>query len=178
MQQAVHRDVSQDAKIAEEINNEMRAMRDFHHPDIDTEGWFVALGAEEAYNSGMKAFIEEHKDELQGAIIVNLEGLGAGRLSFISEEGEYRPNKVSSRLKRMLRQASERSGVPFQPAKLLTRNTAAHIAAQSGLQAMTLAGMDGNQTAYYASMDDRLENIEPETLKENSRFVLELLKTV
>lgn len=174
----VKRSIPKDVKITEEINNEMRMMRDFRHPDIDTEVWFVALGAEEALNSGMYAFIDEHRDELKGAIIVNLEGLGAGQFSFIDEEGEYRPTKVSSRMKRLLRQASERSRVPFETSKLLSRNTAAHIAAQKGFQAMTLAGMNDNQTAYYGSLNDTVDIIEPETLAQNSRFVLELLKSV
>lgn len=175
---SLKRAVPQEVKITEEINNEMRLLRDFRHPDIDTEVWIVALGAEEALNSGMKAFIEEHRDELKGAMIVNLEGLGAGQLSFIEEEGQYRPNKVSSRLKRVLRQASEKSGIPFATNKLLSRDTAAHVAAQNGFQAMTLAGMDGNQTAYYGSIDDRLNIIEQNTLEQNSCFVLDLLKSV
>ena len=175
---SLRRDVPQDVKITEEINNEMRLLRDFRHPDIDTEVWFVALGAEEALNSGMRAFLEEHQEELKGATIVNLEGLGAGQLSFIDEEGQYRPNKVSSRLKRLLKQASEKSGVPFATNKLLSRDTAAHVAAQQGLQAVTLAGMKGSQTAYYGSIDDKLDNIEPDTLERNSSFVLALLKSV
>lgn len=174
---SLKRSVLQEVKITEAINNEMRLLRDFRHPDIDTEVWFVALGAEEALNSGMKAFIEEHRDELKGAMIVNLEGLGAGQFSFIDEEGQYRPNKVSSRLKRVLRQASQKSGVSFATNKLLSRDTAAHVAAQNGFQAMTLAGMDGNQTAYYGSIEDQLDNIQPKLLEQNSRFVLELLKS-
>lgn len=177
-QRPLKRSVPKDVKITEEINNEMRLLRDFRHPDIDTEVWFVALGAEEALNSGMTAFLEEHREELKGAIIVNLEGVGAGQFSFIDEEGQYRPNKVSSRIKRVLRQASEKSGVAFATNKLLSRNTSAHIAAQHGLQAVTLAGMTGNQTAFYGSIDDVLENIKPNVLEENSKFVLELLKSM
>lgn len=177
-QRPLKRSVPKDVKITEEINNEMRLLRDFRHPDIDTEVWFVALGAEEALNSGMKAFLEEHQEELKGAIIVNLEGVGAGQFSFIDEEGQYRPNKVSSRIKRVLRQASEKSGVSFATNKLLSRNTSAHVAAQHGLQAVTLAGMTGNQTAFYGSIDDVLDNIKPNVLEENSKFVLELLKSM
>ena len=177
-QRPLKRSVPKDVKITEEINNEMRLLRDFRHPDIDTEVWFVALGAEEALNSGMTAFLEEHREELKGAIIVNLEGVGAGQFSFIDEEGQYRPNKVSSRIKRVLRQASEKSGVAFATNKLLSRNTSAYIAAQHGLQAVTLAGMTGNQTAFYGSIDDVLENIKPNVLEENSKFVLELLKSM
>ena len=44
-QRPLKRSVPKDVKITEEINNEMRLLRDFRHPDIDTEVWFVALGA-------------------------------------------------------------------------------------------------------------------------------------
>ena len=62
--------------------------------------------------------------------------------------------------------------------KLLSRNTSAHVATSMALQAVTLAGMSGNQTAFYGSIDDVLENIKPSVLEENSKFVLELLKSM
>ena len=36
----------------------------------------------------------------------------------------------------------------------------------------------GNQTAFYGSIDDVLDNIKPNVLEENSKFVLELLKSM
>ena len=55
----------------------------FHNPEITTEVWFVALGCELSGHNGMKAFLSDHADELRGAIIVDLEAMGAGSLSLI-----------------------------------------------------------------------------------------------
>lgn len=92
-------------------------LRDFRHPDIDTEVWFVALGAEEALNSGNDGnFLKNIKKSSRVPIIVNLEGVGAGQFSFIEEEGQYRPIRFHARIKRVLRQASgeERSFVRYE----------------------------------------------------------------
>ena len=72
-----------DAGTAEQINRELKKLQDFRHPDIDTEVWFVGLGAEQYSHSGINAFLEEHADEMKGAIVINLEALGAGALSCI-----------------------------------------------------------------------------------------------
>lgn len=42
-QRPLKRSVPKDVKITEEINNEMRLLRDFRHPDIDTEVWSLRL---------------------------------------------------------------------------------------------------------------------------------------
>ena len=58
---------------------------------------------------------------MKGAIVINLEALGAGALSCIEQEGAYKPYKISSRLKRVLRQASERSGVGYHTDRIVSR---------------------------------------------------------
>ena len=130
------------------INQELKKLKDFRYPGIDTEVWFVALGAEHAAHSGMQAFIQEHADELKGAIFINLEALGAGRLTFIEREGFLKPKAVSSRMKRFLRSASEKSGVLFSTATMDSRDTAAQYAMARGYQAMTLMGMEEGQAMF------------------------------
>lgn len=163
---------------AEEINHELRRLQNFRHPDIDTEVWFVALGAELSLNSGMKAFLDEHQDELKGAIIINLEALGAGRLTFLEKEGTYRSKAASSRMRRFLRQASDRARVSYATGTLNSRETPAAVAMRKGYQAMTLAGMDKGATALFAEEGDILENLDETTLQDNSRFVLSILKSI
>ena len=77
-----------DAITAEQINRELRKLQDFRHPDIDTEVWFVALGSDQYSHSGITAFLDEHADEMKGAVIINLEALGAGTLSVVDQESE------------------------------------------------------------------------------------------
>ena len=72
---------------------EIEQIEQFHSDRIDMEVWFVALGSELAGNGGMKAFMAAHEAELKGALIVELEALGAGELTLIDKEGTYVPKK-------------------------------------------------------------------------------------
>ncbi|MDO5334553.1 MAG: hypothetical protein Q4F23_00510 [Coriobacteriia bacterium] len=162
----------------EELNREMRQLNEFRHPGIDTEVWFVALGSEIGSSCGMHAFLQNHADELDGAIIVNLQALGAGKLSYIDTEGVLFPVKPSSRMKRFVRQASIRSKVSYGMAKLLSVETPASYASRQGYQAFSVVGVKDGKPAYYAEAEDRIENINPRALEDASKLVMELLKVI
>lgn len=170
--------VDGNTEAAEQINRELKKLQDFRHPDIDTEVWFVALGAELYSHSGMNAFLDEHADEMKGAIIINLEALGTGDLACLEREGVIKPRKPSSRSKRFLRQASERSGVSFRSAALKSRETPASIAMARGIQALTIAGMGDTNTVLYAAENDVVENLDAASLKDSARFVMAILKSI
>lgn len=165
-------------EAAEQINRELKKLQDFRHPDIDTEVWFVALGAELYSHSGMNAFLDEHADEMKGAIIINLEALGSGELSCLEREGVLKSYKPSSRSKRFLRQASERSGVTFRSAALKSRETPASLAMARGIQALTIAGMGDTNTVLYAAENDIVENLDETCLNDSARFVMAILKSI
>lgn len=168
-----------DAITAEQINRELRKLQDFRHPDIDTEVWFVALGSDQYSHSGITAFLDEHADEMKGAVIINLEALGAGTLSVVDQESEtFKTHRPSSRIKRFVRQASERSGVAYHTTPLTCRETPATIAMARGIQAFTVAGMGDGNTALYSAENDIVENIDPESLKEASNFIMAILKSI
>lgn len=171
--------IDADVTTAEQINRELRKLQDFRHPDIDTEVWFVALGAEQYSHSGITAFLDEHADEMKGAVIINLEALGAGTLSVIDQESEtFKTHRPSSRIKRFVRQASERSGVTYHATPLTRRETPATIAMSRGVQAFTVAGMGDGNTALYSAENDIVENLDPEALKEASKFIMAVLKSI
>lgn len=168
-----------DVTTAEQINRELRKLQDFRHPDIDTEVWFVALGAEQYSHSGITAFLDEHADEMKGAVIINLEALGAGTLSVIDQESEiFKTHRPSSRIKRFVRQASERSGVTYHATPLTRRETPATIAMSRGVQSFTVAGMGDGNTALYSAENDIVENLDPEALQEASKFIMAVLKSI
>lgn len=158
--------------------DDVQAVHDFRLPDIGIEVWFVALGAELAGNSGMKDFLATHRDELKGAIFVDLEALGAGSIASIGSEGTYFPVKPSSRMSRYVRKAASALGIHVGEASMLWRDTAATVALRQGAQAMHFAGMAGDLPAYAASKDDKLENLSEETMLANADFVVELLKQI
>ena len=156
----------------------MQKIYQFRNPDIDTEVWFVALGAELGGHSGMRAFIAEHEHELKGSIIVELEGLGAGDLNMIDQEGGYRVAKTSSRMRRYTRKASQATGLSIGSDSMLWKSSASSYAITHGLQAMHLVGMEGAKPASFGSRDDVVDNLDEGTLQKRSNFVLELLKNI
>ncbi|MEG0757948.1 MAG: M28 family peptidase, partial [Raoultibacter sp.] len=162
----------------EQISGELQQIYQFRHPDIDVEVWFVALGSELAGNAGMKAFLAEHGNDLRGSVIINLNALGNGELSYIEKEGLYRQSKASSRMKRYMKKAGQATGIDPQTASINWTDSAASIALRHGYQAMSVVGMDGSKPAFFAQGDDVFENIDPDTLQGNADFVMELLKNI
>lgn len=160
------------------LSGGMEQIHQFRNGGIDTEVWFVALGSELANNGGMKAFLHEHEQDLRGAIFINLCGLGAGELSFVQAEGWRGKTTASSRMKRYLKKASQASGVDIDAGEMKWKQSAATVATDKGLQAMTIAGLDGNKPAFFAQGDDVLENIDEGILERNIDFVMELIKSI
>lgn len=174
---AIERAVTFSADLSQPID-EQQAIRDFHEPNIEIEVWFVALGAELAGNGGIDAFIAEHRDELKGAIFIDVEALGAGELTLIEEEGMYFPVKSSSRMERYSRKAAAGCGMHVDRAKMLWKNSAAAAILRNGSQAMHLVGMENGKPAHYAQRDDTMANIDEAALERNADFLVELLRSI
>lgn len=166
--------VSEDDPYEEDVQQ----IYSFAAGDINTEVWFVALGSELAGNGGIKAFLAEHASDMRGAVIVNLESLGAGTLSYLEKEGELRQASCSPRMKRFIRKASQASGISILANRIDWRESAASYAQKHRMQAMTLVGMDGNKPARYGEADDIIENIDPDALDRSADMVIELLKNI
>lgn len=158
--------------------DDMQQIYSFAAGDINTEVWFVALGSELAGNGGIKAFLAEHASDMRGAVVVNLESLGGGTLSYLEKEGELKQTSCSPRMKRFIRKASQASGISILGGKLDWRESAASYAQKHRLQAMTIAGMNGDKPASYGEADDVIENIDPDALDKSADLVIELLKNI
>ena len=84
-------------------------------PDI----WFVALGGSSLDHAGMRAFLQQHRQEIRGSFIINLDCVGAGELSVLTHEGVEGdaggdpPPAVPDRLDRGQPQQRARSAGPL-----------------------------------------------------------------
>lgn len=165
-------DIEESDAVAEEVAQ----IEDFHLKNVDVEVWFVALGSENAANGGTRAFFEEHADELRGALIVNLEGLGAGAFSQVSTEGTFGAKVASPRLKRLVRKAQKVTGVTFTDASIRWKDSIASLALKKGLNAVTLAGIEKGKPAYIAQGDDVIENVDEEMLHRRIEFIEALVR--
>lgn len=175
-------EIAEEAAIAAagtvEIEDELQQIYQFRNPDINTEVWFVALGSELEHNGGMRAFLDEHQQDMRGSIIIDLDALGAGDLCVISKEGKLRSVKTSSRIKRYIRKASQATQMSVGDGEITWKDSAASYAIKRGYQAMHLCGMKQGKPAYFAQADDVLENVDEEILRKNADFVMELLKII
>lgn len=157
---------------------EKETVYQFRYGSIDTEVWLVALGSELSANAGMKALIAEHEQELRGALFINLDGLGAGELTYVDTEGVFKKSKASSRMKRFVRKASQAMGVSVPTEKMTWGESPISCAARRGFQGMSLVGMENGKPALFAESDDVLENVDEELLEHNAAFVMEMLRNI
>ena len=165
-------EVEEDRQIAEEIEQ----IYHFRNPLYNTEIWFVALGSEGRAHDGAKAFLAEHADDLRGAMVIEVESLGAGELCTASAEGSVKQIAASSRVKRYTRAASTATGIVPGTVDLTGADSAASIIQSAGYQAMHLLGVEDGRPALKGSPDDILENIDDLLLDDNVNFLMELLK--
>ena len=166
----------EEAKPAE--MDEIRQIYSFAAGDINTEVWFVALGSELANNAGIKAFLAAHESEMRGAVLVNLEALGAGDLCYLEREGYLKQMTCSARMKRFIRKASQASGIDVHTAQVDWKESAASYALKHRMQAMTLVGMDGSKPAGFGEADDVVENIDEEMIGRSADLVVEVLRNI
>lgn len=169
---------SEGSQASPTVADEMQEIYALRGTDVTVEVWLVALGSSVDGNAGMKAFLRDHRAELRGSIVINLESLGGGTLSYIDEEGAVLTRKLSARVKRYLRMASQASGIPAASAKIDWRDSAASVAMKNGLQAVTVAGMAAGKPAGLGQGDDVVENIDAEALQTSVDYVLATLKNI
>jgi hypothetical protein len=126
----------------------------------------------------MKAFLDAHADELRGAVVVNLEGIGDGDLVGVASEGLLRQYKPTTRMKRFLRNAGQATGMRVGQAKMNWRDTAATVAMKRGISSVTVAGVDGGVPSRFGAGDDVADVLDENTLKARVNYILELLRTM
>ena len=164
--------------IIEFLEGEQRKMNHLGYPGIDTEIWFVGLGAEMSNNAGMRAFLQEYSRDLRGAMIVNLESLGCGELNFIETEGSLFQSKISARIKRYIRKAERTSGENISQGAITCRDTSSYVARKYGYQALTIAALENRTQKNYAQTKDTFEKIDENILNKSARYVVELIKAI
>ena len=144
---------------------------------LDKEVWFVALGASNAGNRGMKNFLELHSSELRGALIINLEAVGSGDICFIDYEGEAKVCRSDRRLQSLVRGASKELGKNEIAAERLNwRETDATPALKAGHRAMTIMGFDGVAPTGWHWSSDTIDIVEKKKMNYVTRLLLKMIE--
>ena len=144
---------------------------------LDKEVWFVALGASGAGAQGMKNFIDLHGPELRGALIINLECVGAGEIKYVDVEGAGKACPSDRRLQSLVRAASkEVAGHEMPHQKLDWRDTDATPALLEGMRAMSIMGFDGVAPACWHWKTDTIDIVDPDNLEYVTKVLLKVIE--
>lgn len=138
--------------------------------------WFVATGASDCDGAGMKAFLAAHRDKLRGVFFINLESIGAGRLSVVTVEGEQQLLKGDRRIMNLVNKVCKSFHVDCGAFEMPYAKTDAYAALEASRRALTIAGVDGPRLACAHTEDDLPYNVNPTNITTVSEVVTEVIR--
>ena len=106
--------------------------------------WFVALGGSSLDHAGMRSFLAEHRSEIRGSFVINLDCVGAGELTLLTHEGVDVKRRADRRLGRILTNVARDVHVELGQRDFSWTSTDAWVAMRSSLRALTIMGVDEN----------------------------------
>lgn len=143
----------------------------------EKEVWFVATGAEEVGTYGMQALLREYGEDLKDALIVNIDGCGAGQLFWASAEGMARRYRADRRLVAMARKVSRDTGTVIKPRVYKGLSTDTTPALVRGYKAMSIMAFDANGLPVnWHWKTDTADSLDPELIQKTSDFVLAMVR--
>lgn len=139
--------------------------------------WFVATGASEVNHAGIRAFVDEHAQDLRGAFLVNLDSIGAGDLTMLVSEGLKSPRRADRRLVGMIASIAQDLHMDVGRAQYSWDEREAATALRARIRAVTIAGLDENDLPTYShTVDDVPQNVDPRSVSSVVRIVTELIR--
>lgn len=165
---------SSDGASAEDMLSAVASMGDDELLGHDI--WFVATGASDCDGAGMKAFLASHRDKLRGVFFINLESIGAGRLSVVTVEGEQQLFKGDRRIMNLVSKVCKSFHVDCGAFEMPYAKTDASSALEASRRALTIAGVDGPRLACARTEDDLPYNVNPTNIATVSEVVTEVIR--
>ena len=139
--------------------------------------WFVALGGSSLDHAGMRSFLANHRPEIRGCFVINLDCVGAGRLVTLKNEGLEGTRRADRRITRLLNGAAADLHVELGQEPHDWGETDATPAMRSSLRALTLMGLDENGLpALSRTPDDVAENVSGDQAAQVAAMVTEVIR--
>ncbi len=142
-------------------------------PLRNTELWLCFTGAEEVDHRGIKELLRRYHHELSGAYFLVLEGVGAGELSLVTEEGvltRYRPDPELLGIAAGVSRAHPELGIIQAPMSVVCETQTLR---RLGYKALTLAGRDPSTGTLHRwhSVSDLPDGVSPGKLSRALSFM-------
>ncbi len=125
--------------------------------------WLVATGSHEAWMSGMRHFLTTQKLDKRSTHLLNVEGIGAGRLHHLRGEGVMH----FMRSGKALVSAATATGHAYGAVSGVLRAipSAAHVPLARGYNAMTIMGLDRRGLPlHWNAVSDRMAEVNEENI--------------
>lgn len=159
----------------EELRDAVLSMND--DDLISHDIWFVATGGSELGHGGIKSFLRNHREDISGAFVINLDCIGAGTPTLLTREGSNTSKHSNHRLVRMLSEIAKNLGLSLNRAPYDYGDTDATTAIRTHIRAVTIMGMDENGLpAYSHTLDDVNENVDGDQVADIVALVTELIR--
>lgn len=138
--------------------------------------WFVATGASENGNAGIRAFLDAHRSKLRGVFLINLESVGAGQVAMLATEGEQRVLKGDKRIMKLVQRVSSDFHHEYPAVDMPYVTTDAHAAMSMSLRSLTLAGVEGTGFALSHTEEDQPYNLDTDNVSLVADVVTEVIR--
>lgn len=131
----------------------------------EKEVWFVATGAKEPGGWGMRALLDAYGTDLRGALIINLDSVGAGSLAWLEHEGDVRTHHGDRRLGSIVKRVVRERDLLVKSRSAPVGITDATIALARRFRALTIMAFDINgRVAKRHTLEDTAEIVSEDTL--------------
>ena len=140
------------------------------------EIWFVATGASSHDHAGVKAFLQEYKNELRGAFVIHLRAVGSGKLTLITKEGAYARRNADRRLVNLMRRVGKDLARPLDTAELSWTDTEASTFLRAGFRGLSLMGLTKGVPALSSWTGDTADKLDEEQIASAVDIITETIR--
>ena len=139
--------------------------------------WFVALGASSLGHAGMKAFLAQHRKQIRGAFVINLDSIGAGELTMFTREGILNSRRADRRMVRGLARVASDLHINLAQKDHEWGSTDATPSMRAHVRSITLTGLDpSGMKALSGTPTDVVEHVNPAQAAQVTTLVTEMIR--
>lgn len=143
----------------------------------EKEIWFVATGSGEPGGYGMRALLDAYGEDLHDAMIINLDSIGSGAVSFITREGAATLHHADRRLVSQAKRTARDQDLPVRGRTRTGASSDAVVALAKGFRAMSVMAFDINgRLPNWHWHTDTVGAISEDTIEQAVTFVSALVR--
>lgn len=139
--------------------------------------WFVGLGASGLGHAGMKAFLAQHRKQIRGAFVINIDAVGAGELTVFTREGIINSRRADRRMVRSLARTAADLHIGLAQAEHEWGSTDATPSMRAHVRSITITGVDpSGMKALSGTPADVIERVNPAQAAQVATLVTEMIR--